>query len=130
MVITPAIQRVLDRARSHRAGLKVMSLQHRDFVLLSDKGLPFTDETLWYVWDRARTAAGLPKGKEAGITTRDMRNYSLSTAMKKGGASIEEARKRAAHTKTQMTEHYTRPYREVVSDLDVPLPDKPPEFDN
>ena len=119
------INKILKRLRELRAermkDRKVVSLdEQRDpYLLVSEDGTPFTKSGLNTLWRRARKAA-----KVGNVTTRDIRPFALSE-MERAGHPVEKIREAAAHTTTDMTEHYLNQHRERFSSIVLSVPKRP-----
>jgi integrase len=116
VLITPEIQRELERARS-LARVKALPGGNA-FIIQTAGGTAFTKSGLNSMWKRARAKAGAE-----GVTTRDIRAYSLAQ-MDRLGYSREEIKKAAAHKNLATTEGYLDQYREVLSDARLPEPER------
>jgi integrase len=66
-------------------------------------------------------ARACAKAQVAGVTTRDIRPFALTTA-EQMGYNVDELRKAAAHTSVETTEGYLGQYRQVVSNVRLTLP--------
>lgn len=124
ILITPAIRRALDRARSLRkkakAGQPIELQRKRDpFIIQSEDGGHFTRSGLFSTWTRARKAAGVK-----GVTTRDIRPYALHE-MEAAGYSLRDIQLSAAHASVTTTEGYLEQHRDRISEAAIDLPQRP-----
>ncbi len=109
--LTPPIRAVLECSRTLG---RIKGLH----VLHTGSGAAYTKTGLISAWVRARKAVGL-----SGLTWKDLRAKALTDA-ERGGHALEELRKTAAHTTVTTTEGYLRQYREVLSTVELTLPDR------
>ncbi len=114
IVITPAIQEVIDRARAIKRERNIVSVYlfaNRDKKCYAKSGLKS-------MWDRAKERAGFDK---VDMTFKDIRALAATDAAR-AGKSKEELRKRLAHTSTETSEIYVKDVIPETSDIDLPLP--------
>lgn len=114
IVITPAIQEVIDRARAIKRERDIVSVYlfaNRDKKCYAKSGLKS-------MWDRAKERAGFG---DVDMTFRDLRSLAATDAAR-AKYGKEELRKRLAHTSTETSEIYIKEVIPEVSDIDLPLP--------
>lgn len=113
IVITPAIQDVIDRARAIKKGYQVIS----PYLFPSQKGTPYTKTGLFSMWDRARERAGITEA----IWFRDLRALGATDAAR-AGSQMAEIQKRLVHTTSRTSEIYIKEAIPDVSAIDMKLP--------
>jgi integrase len=113
IVITPAIQDVIDRARAIKKSYKIIS----PYIFPSQKGTPYTKTGLFSMWDRARERAGITEA----IWFRDLRALGATDAAK-AGSQIADIQKRLVHTTSRTSEIYIKEAIPDVSAIDMKLP--------
>jgi integrase len=131
VAMTPEIAAVLEHARKLQ---KVQALRDAEgrfvggdvFVMQTPDGGEFTRWSLRYMWDEARTKAGLD---EIGVTSRHVRPFALK-AMEDLGVDIREIQKAAAHASVTTTEGYLDQHRDRLVDVRLALPPKPKSAGN
>jgi len=113
IVITPAIQEVIDRARAIKRGYEIIS----PYLFPSQKGTPYTKTGLFSMWDRARERAGITEA----VWFRDLRALGATDAAK-GGSQMADIQKRLVHTSSKTSEIYIKEAIPDVSAIDMKLP--------
>ncbi|UGQ44932.1 tyrosine-type recombinase/integrase [Massilia endophytica] len=116
ILITPAIQEVIDRARRIKAERGIPG----DTLFPSKSGKPYTKSGLSSMLRRAKDRAGL----EGEVTFKDIRARAATDAALRG-QQREEIQKRLAHTSAETTEIYIKELVPDVSELAMALPWKP-----
>ncbi len=114
IVITPAIQEVIDRARRIKRERNIVSV----YLFANRNGTCYDKSGLKSMWNRAKKRAGF---EDVDMTFRDLRALAATDAAK-AGQSKDELRKRLAHTTTETTEIYIKEVVPETSDIDLPLP--------
>lgn len=121
IVITPAIQDVIDRARAVKRDYKVIS----PYLLPTKKGTPYAKSGLTSMWERARDRAFAQAAKDGvefggSIQFKDLRSLGATDASKQGEKK-EDIQGRLVHTSGKTTDIYIKesvPARsEIVMDL-------------
>jgi integrase len=110
--ITPAIQEVLDRAKS------LGKVKSPVYVFHTLKGTPLSASAVKSAWRRARSRAGV-----ADAWMRDLRPKALSDA-KRAGLSLQQLADAAGHVSVTTTEGYLRGFEVKEADLGLALPKK------
>ena len=113
ILITPAIQDVIDRARAIKKRYQIIS----PYLFPSKKGTPYTGTGLFMMWDRARERAGITDS----IWFRDLRALGATDAAK-AGKQMAEIQKRLVHTSSKTSEIYIKEAIPDVSLIDMKLP--------
>jgi len=123
IIITPAIQDVIDRARAIKHGYKMISPYLFPVNRGKNKGGPYTKSGLFSAWDRARDRLGIDKDSppDERIQFKDLRALGATDAAK-AGKGIEEIRARLAHTTSQTSEIYIKEVVPETSNLEAKLP--------
>lgn len=108
-VAVPVTREVEAAIKLARSVQRVRTLRD-GYVIASGKGQPYTKEGLYKMWATALRAAKLP----AGITTRDVRPFSLAQ-LEAEGATPRQLQVAAAHTEFATTEGYLERHRERIA---------------
>ncbi len=121
IMITPAIQDVIDRARAVKKSYEVIS----PYLFPTKKGTPYAKSGLTSMWDRARERAIAQEAKEgrefgSSIQFKDLRSLGATDAAKQG-ENKADIQGRLVHTSGKTTDIYIKesvPARsEIVMDL-------------
>lgn len=122
MVITPEMQRALDRARDLRrarnAKRKVTAIRD-EFIIQNRTGDGYHTDGLYSMLRAAVKRAGIK-----GVNWRHLRPFALST-MEKAGYSLRQIQDAGMHKSITTTEVYLDQHRERVLDAPIPLPERP-----
>ncbi|TWI69013.1 phage integrase family protein [Pseudoduganella lurida] len=126
VTITPAIARVIERARAEKRRRQVVSSYLFPATTNKNVGHPFLKGSLVEMWERARDRAvekAKAEGREFGplITFRDLRALGATDAAA-SGEEHAEIQKRLAHTSGKTTNIYIKRVIPKVSALDTQLP--------
>jgi site-specific recombinase XerD len=113
IMITPAIQAVINRAREIKKRYKVIS----PYLFCKTKGGAYTKKGLNSMWVRARERAGITDD----IQFKDLRALGATDAAK-AGAEKEAIRKRLVHTTSKTSEIYIKDVIPETSEIDMNLP--------
>jgi integrase len=113
IAITPAIQDVLQRAKSNKRAYEILS----PYVFPTRKGTPYTRSGLFSMWDRARERAKIADE----IIFKDLRALGATDAARKG-TKIEDIQTRLVHTSTKTSQIYIKEAIPVESNLETKLP--------
>lgn len=113
ILITPAIQNVIDRARTIKKSYGIIS----PYVFPTQKGTPYAKTGLISMWDRARERAGITDD----VTFKDLRSLAATDAAKTG-KQMAEIQKRLVHTSSKTSEIYIKEAIPDVSAIDMKLP--------
>jgi integrase len=113
ILITPAIQSVIDAAREAKKTYKVIS----PYLLPTKQGKPYARSGLFSMWDRARERAGIT----ADITFRDIRALGATDAAKRG-ENMTDIQTRLAHTSSRTSEIYIKESVPTASTMDMEIP--------
>ena len=108
--ITPAIQAVLDRAKS------LGRVKSPIYVFHTLKGTPLSASAVKSAWRRARSRAGAPDA-----WMRDLRPKALSDA-KRAGLSLQQLADAAGHASVTTTEIYLRGFEVKDANLGLSIP--------
>jgi len=100
IIISPAIQAVLDKCKSRKSG-KVYNTS----IIVGPMGKPVGRNWISTLWKTARLAAGITRD----IQFRDLRAKAVSD--KEESSDIRSAQALAGHSTVSMTEHYSRKRR-------------------
>lgn len=111
--ITPAIQRVIDRARVIKKKYEVIS----PYLFPTQKGTPYAKTGLISMWDRAKERAGITDD----VTFKDLRSLGATDAAR-AGKHMAEIQKRLVHTSSKTSEIYIKEAIPDVSAIDMKLP--------
>lgn len=122
IVITPAIQDVIDRARAIKKKYRVIS----PYLFPTKRGKPYAKSGLTSMWDRAReraAAASAARGEEFGamIQFKDLRALGATDAAKQG-ANRKDIQERLVHTTGATTDIYIKESVPATSNIDMNLP--------
>lgn len=112
ILITPAIQAVIDRARAIKRRYKVIC----PYLFPTTDGTPYTKSGLTSMWERARERAKPPH-----IQFKDIRALAATDAAK-AGRNKEEIRARLVHTDSKTSEIYIKETVPEKSELELNLP--------
>lgn len=126
IAITPAIAAVIERARAEKQKHAIVTGYLFVAVTGPNRGVPFSGDRLFEMWDRARDrAVALAKreGRDFGpsIQFRDLRALGATDAASRG-EDHSEIQKRLAHTSERTTSIYIKKVIPKVSALDSGLP--------
>ncbi len=113
ILVTPAIQSVIDAAREIKKTYKIES----DYLLPTKQGKPYARSGLFSMWDRARERAGITDD----ITFRDIRALGATDAAKRG-ENMADIQTRLAHTSSRTSEIYIKEAVPTASAMDVEIP--------
>jgi hypothetical protein len=114
IVITPAIEEVIHRARRIKRERDIVSV----YLSTYRNGTCYDKSGLKSMWNRAKKRAGFG---DVDMTFRDLRALAV-TDVGKAGKSKDELNVRMARTTTDTTEIYIREVVPESSDIDPPLP--------
>jgi integrase len=118
--ITPAIQAVLDRAKSLA---KIQAVGRGDaYVIQTSRGGPFTAAGIYSAYDRADRKLHGDAGKVL-LNPKALRPYA-ATAAKKQGYGIEALQVGLAHTSVRTTEGYVQSHEVPQSAVNLKLPER------
>jgi integrase len=122
IVVTPAIQDVIDRARAVKKSYKVIS----PYLFPTKKGTPYVKSGLTSMWDRARERAiaqAAKEGREFGpaIQFKDLRALGATDAAKRGENRVN-IQNRLVHTSGKTTDIYIKESVPTTSDIVMDLP--------
>lgn len=118
ILITPAIQEVLNRARAIKATYKVRGHPLiTAYLFPTQKGQPYTKSGLFSMWDRARERAGITEA----IWYKDLRALGATDAAKAGNA-MSAIQTRLAHTSSKTSEIYIKESVPESSEIVSKLP--------
>lgn len=112
ILITPAIQVVITRARAIKKKYEVIS----PFLLCTSRGKAYSKSGLTSMWERARERAG-----EMEVQFKDLRALGATDAAKTGN-SKDEIRARLVHTDYKTSEIYIKETVPEKSSLNAKLP--------
>jgi integrase len=113
--ITPAIQSVIDRARSIKETYELPA--SNQYLFPTQKGTPYAKTGLISMWDRAKDRAGIKDD----VTFKDLRSLGATDAAK-AGKHLAEIQKRLVHTSSKTSEIYIKEAVPDVSAIDMKLP--------
>jgi site-specific recombinase XerD len=117
IVITPAIQEVIDRARAIKREHGMVCGYLFPKLAGKHKGEAYSKTGLFSMWDRARERAGITDD----VQFKDLRALGATDAAK-AGQSKQAIQNRLVHTEGSTTEIYIKEAVPVVSEIDVKLP--------
>lgn len=122
IVVTPAMQDVIDRARAIKRQYQVIS----PYLFCSKKGTPYAKSGLTSMWERARERAIAQAAKEGrdfgpSIQFKDLRSLGATDAAKQG-TKKEDIQGRLVHTSGKTTDIYIKESVPTTSDFDMKLP--------
>jgi integrase len=123
ILITPAIQAVIDRARAIKKTYKVHGHDLiTPYLFPTQKGTPYTKSGLVSMWKRAKKRAKITDD----VQFKDLRALGATDAAK---AKIDkkEIQKRLVHTSGDTTDIYIKEAVPETSGIDLALPWKTPE---
>lgn len=118
IVITPDIQRVIDRAREIKKtyGVSGRGLES-PYLFPARNGNAYSKGGLFSLWKRACLRAGIPDD----VQFRDLRALGATDAAR-AGETKDEIRKRLVHTSSKTSEIYIKDVIPETSELEVKLP--------
>lgn len=114
IIITPAIQEVIDRARRIKRERDIVSI----YLFANRNGQAYAKSGLKSMWDRAKARAGLAA---IDMTFRDLRSLAATDAAR-SGKSKDDLRRRLAHTSVDTSEIYIKEVIPEISEIDVSIP--------
>jgi integrase len=115
--ITPAIQRIIDRARAIKKKYKIIS----PYFFTTSKGNPYSKSGLTSMWERARARAALQDETIKEVQFKDLRALGATDAAR-AGKGREEIRARLVHTDSKTSEIYIKEAVPEKSTMELKLP--------
>jgi integrase len=113
IMITPAIQRVIDGARAVKRKYGIVS----PYLFPTQKGTPYARSGLISMWDRAKERIGMKDD----VTFKDIRALGATDAARRG-EDRKHIQSRLAHTSGGTTDIYIKEAIPDVSSIDMDLP--------
>lgn len=113
IIITPAIQEVIDRARAIKKTYEIIS----PYLFPTRKGTAYTKSGLSSMWDRAKERIGM----EDDVTFKDIRALGATDAAR-SGEHMTDIQTRLAHTSSRTSEIYIKETIPGKSGIEMALP--------
>ncbi|MBY0241906.1 MAG: tyrosine-type recombinase/integrase [Burkholderiaceae bacterium] len=113
ITVTPAIQEVIERARTIKVKYGIKS----PYLFATQKGGAYTKSGLSSMWDRAKERIGMTDD----VTFKDIRALAATDAARRG-EDRKDIQKRLVHTSAKTTDIYIKEVIADVSEIEMNVP--------